>query len=289
MAEKEVCYRDDYHNKFDVDTFLSTYFKTAEHWLPSFFLTNYYQFVGQLWKKTLDNSKEYNVLDFGSGPSPWHLVSLISPSLPKINLVLSDYSDVNQQALVRWINNTTKHDWVGYYVSAVVQQEEEIKKLGEEERRKVVGERLNQVRESVKDVWFCDALSSSLFSPSRFFPSPSPPLSSSFSLITTNLCLEAACQTHEQYTNTITNLVNNHLQPSGWLCVCVVLGEHYYQVGEEKFHCLPLSMEDVTNSLKTAGLEIIMSDFVEGKEEGSDLLGAGFFAARKPEWSQVVS
>ena len=84
------------------------------------------------------------------------------------------------------------------------QNEPKVKELGKEEKERVVNERMEGVKGVVEGVWGCDAVGGGeeLFSSSPFFCTKGEKgegFPEGFSLITTNLCLEAACKTEEEY------------------------------------------------------------------------------------------
>ena len=318
-------FRNDYHTQFDVDEYLSAYYKPignskGEAKLLPFFLSEYYSFFQKFQEERREEEEEeekeekgvvVDILDFGSGPSPWHAGAMFSMERVSIRLVLSDYSLANQKALLDWKKGSFSHDWVSFYLSAASKNESQFfderdqnekllspsspppsspsssssssssslpssPPLLQSERETKMKERVEKARSSIQSVISCDALSSPPFPPEASLSL------SSFHLITTNLCLEAACETKEQYRNAVFQL-SKYLRKGGWFVQSVVLGEHYYSVGEKKFHCLSLSKDDVIGAMQDADLQVCifsLSD-AQAEEAVADFDGLAFIAGQK--------
>ena len=78
-------------------------------------------------------------------------------------------------------------------------------------------------------------------------------------IISTSLCLEAACTTFAEYKEAVKKLVRL-LKPGGFLLMFVVERQTFYMVGEKKWFCLYLTLEQVKEALAEAGTAILVAE-----------------------------
>ena len=71
--------------------------------------------------------------------------------------------------------------------------------------------------------------------------------------VSTCLCIDAACDDLTHYRQTMKNL-SSLVKSGGHFVLVGVLNETYYNVGEEKFNCLPLTADDIKSAMTDAAL-----------------------------------
>lgn len=74
--------------------------------------------------------------------------------------------------------------------------------------------------------------------------------------ICSSACLESASSNMLEYTQAMKN-VASLLKQGGLFILFAFLNCTHYPVGNERFKCLPTTKDQVLNTLKTAGLDII--------------------------------
>ena len=178
------------------------------------------------------------VLDIGTGPAIAYSIS-IAPYASKI--VLAEYSTSNRAALTAWLENQ-KHayDWMPYIKMIVTEME------GKDEME--VERRVTMVREKVKAVVPCDI-------------TKDPPIPQEYmcqyDIIQSILCLQAACQTKEEFFAAIARMATL-VKPRGKIILYLVEregveGKSFYLIGSEKFFSLPLSKDTVVKGIEDVG------------------------------------
>ncbi|CAB1316960.1 unnamed protein product, partial [Coregonus sp. 'balchen'] len=100
------------------------------------------------------------------------------------------------------------------------------------------------LRQRVKQVLKCDIC---LENP--FHPVTVPPAD----CVLSSLCLEAACKDRESYHRSLSSMVGL-LRSGGVLVLIGDLDETYYTVGEQRFDCVNLSEEFITETLSKLGM-----------------------------------
>lgn len=145
--------------------------------LRKYILQNYHHFFSKL---APVHASSLKVLEIGSGPT---IAFQISAAQHDVEIVLSEYSDSFRLCLRQWVDEEpTAPDWTMYFQYVVV----DLEGKGEEE----IQERVTHLRRAIKSVVACDILKS-------------PPLPHEFmqeyDVVTSTLCLEAACQSLEEY------------------------------------------------------------------------------------------
>ena len=110
-----------------------------------------------------------------------------------------------------------------------------------------------------------------------------------FEIVTTSLCLECACTTYAEYKEGVKKLVGL-LKPGGFLLMLLDERETFYMVGEKKFSCLSLTLEQVKEALVEAGTAILVAERDPAPMEliqnptTSDYKAVVFVAAQKVEF-----
>ncbi len=176
------------------------------------------------------------VLDIGSGP----IISyVISAATRASKIVLAEYTEKNREELQFWIDGSPSgHDW-GPYFKYVVQN---LEGKGPE----AALERARQLRQLIKAVIPCDV-------------NKDPPVEGRFTglydIVTSSLCLEAACSSAEEYIAAVGRLWKL-LKKGGKLVLQCADGSsatHFYMVGTQKFTVLSATPELIRSALDKAG------------------------------------
>lgn len=81
-----------------------------------------------------------------------------------------------------------------------------------------------------------------------------PATSEPFDIITTQLCLEAACISQDQYQRAVQN-ISGLLKPGGVLFQVGIVNESFYYVGNALFRVLPISVETAQQAIISAGFK----------------------------------
>ena len=135
------CYSgNDYLDKFNPSVFLERYADVRPDTRSGHMLRYYHTAFHNI-------PNGVSVLDYGSGPS---ILPTISAASKTSEIVLSDFSAVNRQALRDWLDNKEPplFDWTDHFRYVV----RELEGKGEEE----VTRRQQEIRNVVKDVVHCD-------------------------------------------------------------------------------------------------------------------------------------
>ena len=86
----------------------------------------------------------------------------------------------------------------------------------------------------------------------------------------------------EQYRRSVKNIVSL-LKPGGYYICVTALGCPFYVVGNEKFSCVPVTLEDVTRALNDADVDVIehFEEQVKISEYSTELVGLLVLLGRK--------
>ena len=191
----------------------------------------------QSYKSTASKLK---ILDIGTGPV---IAYAISAAPYASEIVLSEYTEANREALLQWLKNDPKaHDWTSFFKHVVV----DLEGKSEEE----VPIRAELVRKVIKAVVPCDVNSD-------------PPIPAEYvdqyDIVTDFLCLVSACATKEDYVAALVRLCDL-LKPGGTIMLYTGEGKPLvpytpstYGVGSQTFFDWYLSREFVSKSVEQAG------------------------------------
>lgn len=176
------------------------------------------------------------ILDIGTGPTISYMISATSKAS---EIVLAEYTQKNRDELQSWINDDAgAHNWDPYF-HYIVQE------LEGKDNHAVV-ERKQKLRQVIKAVVPCDITAD-------------PPIEDDFKgpydVITSSLCLEAACSSEKEYITAVGRMWQL-LKKGGKLILQSVEGPtktHYYMVGEQKFTVLSAPPKLVQKALVNAG------------------------------------
>lgn len=232
----------DYEAEFDAKAYLGYY--TIGNGVPtdnfSFRLKQYHHFFETYscnW-----NKKSSKILDFGAGP----IVSNVISATPYANeIILASHTESEQRELTHWKNGADDaHEWSSFfkYVVNVLESKPE---------ETAWKERMSLLRDCIT-VTSCDiTLEHPIGIGTRS--------EETFAVVCTNLCLEAACKTYEDYKKAVKKLAKLVLL-GGYLVMCVVERETFYMVSGNKWFCLYLTLSQVKSSMEEAGFDILSTE-----------------------------
>ncbi|XP_075047249.1 indolethylamine N-methyltransferase-like isoform X2 [Mixophyes fleayi] len=221
-----------YIDEFDPLDYFQTYYAPGEGAL----LGEWTNFALQNLHETFapGGVKGDTLIDFGTGPSIYHLLSACEVFN---NIIASDFLEQNHVELQKWLRKDPNAlDWT-QFIKCVCELEG---------NRKNYEEKAEKLRSKVKRVLKCDALKSNPYEPLVLPPAD---------CLLTCLCLEVACKDIESFCNVLKNF-KNLIKPGGHLLVLSVLNSTYYDVGMKRFSALPLTKKDLEMAFKEAGYEI---------------------------------
>ncbi|XP_067138462.1 nicotinamide N-methyltransferase-like [Centruroides vittatus] len=173
------------------------------------------------------------ILDVGCGPTVHRMAA---PSEYFSEIILSDYSEHNREAIREWLKNeSSAKDW-----NTFMRMEALFEGYGNVEEG--INEIKLRLRQKIKEVIPCDVLQKAIISADV----------GKFDVLFTSLCLEGACTTLEDFKAAVKNF-SNYILPNGGLVMVVILNVTYYFVGNHKLPGLTVSQEFVNETLKQAG------------------------------------
>ena len=216
------------------------------------------------------NNKTARLLEFGGGAVIAHLISAV-PYVDQITFAA--YLENERKEVELWKHGKEgAHDWSSHF-KHVVNEVEHI--AGDE----AWCEREELLRKRITNIIPCD-----IFSDNPLLVKQEP-----FEIVSTSLCLEAACTTYAEYKEGVKKLVGL-LKPGGFLLMFIVERETFYMVGEKKWPCLYLTLEQVKEALVEAGTAILVAERDPATMEQiqnpvvSDYKAVLFVAAQKVEF-----
>ena len=224
------------YDRFDPFLYIKAKYAIVNDWnsQPLKLLHNIFQSYGS-------TPAGLKVLDFGCGPVPIYQCS--SP-LHASEIVFAEYTERNRNTLQMWLDNDPNAPDFTALFKYVVQ---DLEGKGEDE----VVKRQDDLRRLVKGVIPCDIL----HDPPLLVPGYDGP----YDIVLSSLCLDSACTTHEEYSQTIGRLTK-YLKPGGKIILQNVQapGEyHYYYIGSEKFFGLSMTPEFFNSVLSENGYKDI--------------------------------
>ena len=224
----------DYYNKFDPKAYLNYYNGVGDQLelYSEFPLRCFHEFWSKMAKRNA------RVLDFGGGPAIYDLISA-APYAEEI--IFAEYSEENRKEVAAWRESSRDaHDWSPYF-RFVVQRLE-----GKGSKEAFIREA--ELRKKITHILPCDI---ALEDPVKW-PSTWASQLGSFDVVTSSSCIETAVKTEMEYRNAIAKL-QKYVKPGGYLVMCSPIGQTFYYVGKEKFHCFPASENQIQEILRQAG------------------------------------
>ena len=215
--------------------------------------------------KEWDNSNA-TFLEFGAGP---YLHTLISAAPYVGEIYHSDYSASCQDETLMWMRkDPNAYSWDPYFKYVV-------NTLEGQDGGDAVVKRQELLRSKFKDSLYLDMKSDKML----------PDYSGKFDIIYTGYCIEAVMSSLDEY-KPILKRVFDLINPNGFLLMLANIESTMYYVGESKYFCYPLRIEDVMSTLKEVGFTISYAEIVKMKfEKGiayvSDMKYTSCFVAQK--------
>lgn len=233
-----------YSTEFNCKDYLSLFFATSkgspnEKGGVDFHMMKVYDFYANYNSKW--NNETARLLEFGGGPV---ITSLIS-AVPYVDqITFAAYAESERQEIELWKNEKEgAHDWSSHF-KYVVHEVEHISGDADAWRK-----REELLRKRISSVVPCD-----IFCDNPLLTKQEP-----FEIVSTSLCLEAACKTIAEYKEGIKKLVGL-LKPGGFLLMFIVERETFYMVGEKKWFCLYLTLDQVKEALAEAGTAVLVAE-----------------------------
>ena len=229
-----------YLTEFDCKVYLNSYYPSKGNpnekelfrwiWMQ---VHRFYDKYNSKW-----NNKTARLLEFGGGP----VISSLISAVPYVDqIIFAAYTEGERKEIELWTNRKEgAHDWSSHF-KYILREVENIE--GDDAWQK----REELLRKRIANVIPCD-----IFCDNPLLVKQEP-----FELVFTSLCLEAACTTFAEYKQAVKKLVGL-LKPGGFLLMLIVERETFYMVGEKKWFCLYLTLEQVKEALTEAGTAILV-------------------------------
>ena len=202
--------------------------------------------------KTVEGLK---VIDFGCGPV---IQNSISAAAHAAEIVFSDYSPSNREAVQKWLNGEKDaFNWSPHFDYVV----KTLEGKGEKEAR----EREEKMRQ-ISKVAFCDALSQTPME--KGFEGP-------YDIVLEFGCLDAACANKQSFERSM-NIVASLVKPGGTFVRWspnghVDIEDMLYRVGGSQLKCIRLTKEYVASLLNKSGFKDVHVDFTPVIPENASL------------------
>ena len=259
-------YSDSFSPKEYLNLFYASYLTYKEAF--DFYREQLYNFYTKYSSKW--NNKTARLLEFGGGAVIAHLISAV-PYVDQITFAA--YLENERKEVELWKHRKEgAHDWSSHF-KHVVNEVEHI--AGDDAWQG----RQELLRNRITNIIPCD-----IFSDNPLLVKHEP-----FEIVFTGLCLECACTTYAEYKEGVKKLVGL-LKPGGFLLMLLDERETFYMVGEKKFSCLSLTLEQVKEALVEAGTAILVAEHDPAPMEliqnpiDSDFKAFLFVAAQKVEF-----
>ncbi|GFU07049.1 uncharacterized protein NPIL_523421 [Nephila pilipes] len=179
------------------------------------------------------------LLEVGSGAIV-HNIASASAYFPII--VQSDFVEDNRETLKRWHKKDSPLDWSEFL--NIPAKLEDYKSDVNEVRAKLE----SRIRNTVKAVVHCDFLSDDVLNLDEIPSEAAPP----YDLIIAMLCLEEPCVNFESFVNALKRL-NKLLKKGGGIIISSYLGTSSWNLGENIFNHLNISLTEILNAMDMAG------------------------------------
>ncbi|KAM4016814.1 indolethylamine N-methyltransferase-like isoform 1-T2 [Anomaloglossus baeobatrachus] len=252
-----------YIDDFSASDYFQTYYKEGEgvicgEW-TDFVLRNLHETF------TTGGVKGDTLIDFGAGPTIYHLLSACEV-FDKI--ITSDFLEQNRAALQKWLKkDPDAFDW-----TAAIKRVCELEGDGDNYEKKA-----ETLRSKVKEVLKCDALKTKPFDPVVLQPAD---------CLLTCLCLEAPCKDIKSFCNVLKNF-KDLIKPGGHLLILSILDATFYYVGNRYFSSMTTRKEELEEAFKEAGYEIEKAIYAPRNDQSRmdvcDYRGYYYICARKPK------
>ncbi|CAB4027425.1 nicotinamide N-methyltransferase-like [Paramuricea clavata] len=258
-------YMTDYHDLFDTEAFLDTFWKVPIEWnehkseIP-FLLKEHHKFWSDFEANSYTNEC-LSVLEFGGGPA---MANLISAAKVAKYITFADYTESNRNAVNSWINDEPQaHDWSSMIAYVLNHLEANF-------NEKAVLVRTQEMRSKTQPAVPCDITKYPIVS------------GLPYDAVSTSFCIEECSSSIQDYQANIVKLCEV-LKPQGYLHMAGNLNESFYVVGKHTFRVLPLEENIVLEAIKNAGMVVTNYEVKElqGSLDASNRRAVFSVSARK--------
>ena len=179
------------------------------------------------------------MLEFGGGPVIKNLIGA-APFVQEI--VFAAYTERERREVELWKDDKQgAHDWSPFFKYVVNKLE-------------CKGEAVWQEREAllcsqIKAIIACDI--------TQDYPLETK--QEPFDIVSTSLCLEAACKSYDEYKTAVKKL-GSLLKPGGFMIMTAVESETFYMAGGKRWFCLSLTLAQIREALELAGFVILEAE-----------------------------
>ncbi|XP_063428297.1 indolethylamine N-methyltransferase-like isoform X1 [Mytilus trossulus] len=248
MAETiKILSGEDYVNHFDSKAYTGAFFSEIEidgYSFAKFRLKTLHKIYSK------GNIRGKVLLEIGSGPC----IHTVIPAASWFDeIILTDFSPSNRDMQEKWLKKDHgAHNWDNFfkYYSKLDGNEDNWQQLEA------------TLRPKIKRVLPCDVYNQNPLDPIQL---------NQVDVICTSACLESACLDKDAYHNAMKNVISL-LKPGGKLILIGVLNCPQYTVGSEIFKCFSISRDEVINTVKANGLDVIeLFDDDSSAEEGTTI------------------
>jgi nicotinamide N-methyltransferase len=213
-------------SKFNPVDYLEEYYSNDENDPENEFLLGFFHDVySQL-------PKQKNLLEVGGGPV---IYPLISASSKVDEIVFSEFTEDNRNAVKKWLkNDATAFDWSRYFMQVASME-------GESDHKKVE----QRLRDKIKKIVKCDISKSN----------PLEAHSGNFDIISVNFCPESITDDEKSYYAWMKNIASL-AKPKGLVVMTMIRNARYYSSGDTKFVACPIDENGVVDALRQAGCKV---------------------------------
>ncbi len=180
------------------------------------------------------------MLEFGGGPV---ISGLISATSYVQEIVFAAYSENERSQVELWKNKKDgAHDWSPFFRYVVNELECKAGEASWQEREALM-------RSRIKAIIACDITQEY----------PLGVREELFEIISTSLCLEAACKSYDEYKTALKKL-GGLVKLGGFITIYAAERETFYVVGKKKWFCLYLTLAEITEALDEAGFVVLTAE-----------------------------
>ncbi|XP_077985629.1 indolethylamine N-methyltransferase-like isoform X1 [Glandiceps talaboti] len=231
---KSETFSDDYDKHFDADSYLKDQYSSpdGDREVNRFIYESLHHIFNE------EGVSGDRLIDIGTGPC---IYSFISSCTKFKEIIATDYVEGNRNALKRWLNNEPGcFDWKWF-----------IERVCQLEGHRNIEEREQKIRETVKDVIYCDV--------HRPNPIGTGPVMEQYDCVITCFCLECAASSKEEYITCLKNVAS--LLKSGGTFVQSVAPMRFYLVGDKRFSAFFADEEFIKSALEQVGFVDVKCSF----------------------------
>uniref|UniRef100_A0A7E4W5J0 NNMT/PNMT/TEMT family protein n=1 Tax=Panagrellus redivivus TaxID=6233 RepID=A0A7E4W5J0_PANRE len=241
----------DYESEFDPEAYLHFYYSSKSlddgTRLSLFALPMFAHMI----RARVPEEKRQSLIDVGAGPTVYSAISF--REIVK-RVYLTDYVDKSLTMLDDWMTQRTLFSWekairvIARTEGTHIGTEKDVNAI-EEQARKVV---------EAGGIYKADVRKPEVVLPTDGLPAPVDQL---FDVMVSVFCLESACATHDEYVESLNNMLRL-LRPGGYFVLGSVIDDVIYNsglslVGDSKlFSLLNLNEEFIEDTLVAAGMNI---------------------------------